>query len=289
MLLGVNDHPLFPWTSADPNLWFASWLDVACRRHLDILRVDLNYLNMPPDQQITQLLRLLTSRSVKPLFVLVGPSNPTSMPDPFVYAGVAAHLASLMSSGFFEIWNEPNLAPNFWVTPPNAGAYAHLVAAALPAIKQANPNLTVLAGSIVFNDNAYISAFLNALPQGGFDGLSLHPYGANFYSPPDCTSAPIYSFTGAIASAKAALAAHGLSGVQLHVSEYGLDVSDAAHDETSASYYRAARDAAEKAGIASFSAFHLGSRQQSGSGTQMALLRTDLSETLAWQAFMAGR
>lgn len=91
-----------------------------------------------------------------------------------------------------EIWNEPNLQAHAEAVPDPA-AYAEVLAEAYDAIKQANPDMRVLAfavapvengptepfqinGQWVYGDGDFVE---DALQQGAldkFDGVALHPY-----------------------------------------------------------------------------------------------------------------
>lgn len=82
-----------------------------------------------------------------------------------------------------EIWNEPNIQ-NFWQN-PHGSRYAAIVKAAYPAIKAADPSITVLAGSMApagdvpgeyVGPVTFLSQMYDAGAGGHFDALSHHPY-----------------------------------------------------------------------------------------------------------------
>lgn len=76
-----------------------------------------------------------------------------------------------------EVWNEPNLPEDrFWIAPDEAAAYASLVKAAYPAIKAANPQVEVLAGSLAGADRPFLEALYANGMKGSYDGISVHPY-----------------------------------------------------------------------------------------------------------------
>jgi polysaccharide biosynthesis protein PslG len=87
-----------------------------------------------------------------------------------------------------EIWNEPN-HKMFWHS-PSGTEYAKSVIAAYKAIKQVDPNVTVLAGALASigtnTPGEYVSnlTFLSQMYAGGagghFDALSNHPYSWGF-------------------------------------------------------------------------------------------------------------
>ncbi len=66
--------------------------------------------------------------------------------------------------------------PEFWTAAQPAAAYAQLTQAAYPAIKQAAPQLTVLAGSMSFADRDFLEAFYAAGGLGSYDAIAVHPY-----------------------------------------------------------------------------------------------------------------
>jgi Cellulase (glycosyl hydrolase family 5) len=76
-----------------------------------------------------------------------------------------------------EIWNEPDHINEAYLAGPNkARNYAALVRAAYPAIKQANPGVTVLAGSLVGSSGVFLRALYAAGIKGYYDGLAIHYY-----------------------------------------------------------------------------------------------------------------
>jgi polysaccharide biosynthesis protein PslG len=81
-----------------------------------------------------------------------------------------------------EIWNEPNLI-QFWQSTPDVKRYAQLVDLGYDAVKEAQPGMTVLAGSLnntqfdgggSVNFPKYMTDFLALKPH--FDALALHDY-----------------------------------------------------------------------------------------------------------------
>jgi polysaccharide biosynthesis protein PslG len=94
---------------------------------------------------------------------------------PSTFGSFAAFLAARYSSKLaaIEIWNEPDQANEDYLAGPNkARHYAEILRAAYPAIKRADPQLTVLGGSLVGSNGV----FLKALYAAGIKGLSVHFY-----------------------------------------------------------------------------------------------------------------
>lgn len=101
------------------------------------------------------------------------PSNPAA------YAAFAAFLARRYGAELaaIEVWNEPDQSNQHYFAGPNkAQRYAEILRAAYPAIKQANPNVTVLAGSLVGSNGLFLDALYAAGIQGYYDGLAVHYY-----------------------------------------------------------------------------------------------------------------
>ncbi|CAN7560480.1 Ig-like domain-containing protein [Mycolicibacterium frederiksbergense] len=90
----------------------------------------------------------------------------------------------------YEVWNEPNYE-GFWEPTPDAAAYTALLKIAYTAIKAADPNATVIGGSVAavaevpggsaINPVTYLSQMYAAGAAGYFDALAFHPY---LYSKP---------------------------------------------------------------------------------------------------------
>lgn len=100
-------------------------------------------------------------------------------PDTFDdYADAFRFVANRYSAkgvGVFEVWNEPNHS-YFWPSGPSASAYARMLKAAYPAIKQAAPSATVLAGAVSQNDWRFVDGIYAAGGAGFFDAVSTHSY-----------------------------------------------------------------------------------------------------------------
>ncbi|MFG1932129.1 cellulase family glycosylhydrolase [Mycobacterium sp. NPDC048908] len=116
-----------------------------------------------------------------------GQPAPASPPaDPAEYAefvgAVAERYAGKVSA--YEVWNEPN-ATTFWYPSPDPAEYTQLLQAAFPAIKEADPDATVIGGvvgwvtdypGLAISPAKYVEGMYDAGAQGYFDALSYHPY-----------------------------------------------------------------------------------------------------------------
>ena len=86
----------------------------------------------------------------------------------------------------YEIWNEPN-SDTFWSPAPDAAQYTALLKVAYTAIKAADPNALVIAGSVAaaaqspddpstINPVTFVSEMYADGAAGYFDALAYHPY-----------------------------------------------------------------------------------------------------------------
>jgi hypothetical protein len=101
------------------------------------------------------------------------PTNPAN------YAAFVAYLAQRYGTRLaaIEVWNEPDQANQLYFAGPNKPQrYAAILRAAYPAIKQANPNVPVLAGSLVGANGVFLRALYAAGIKGYYDGLAVHFY-----------------------------------------------------------------------------------------------------------------
>jgi hypothetical protein len=101
---------------------------------------------------------------------------PTNAAD---YAAFVAFLAQRYGSHLaaIEIWNEPDQANElYFAGPEKARRYAAILKAAYAAIKQANPSVPVLAGSLVGSNGIFLRALYAAGIKGYYNGLAVHYY-----------------------------------------------------------------------------------------------------------------
>jgi len=108
-----------------------------------------------------------------------GPASAWPPRNPAGYAAFVAYLAQRYGTHLaaIEIWNEPDQANQLYFAGPNKPQrYAAILQAAYPAIKQANPNVPVLAGSLVGANGVFLRALYAAGIKGYYDGLAVHFY-----------------------------------------------------------------------------------------------------------------
>ena len=95
------------------------------------------------------------------------------------YASAVAYLARRYGPELaaIEIWNEPDQRnEDYFAGPGKARRYAAILRAAYPAIKQADPSVLVLAGSLVGYNGVFLRALYAAGIKGYYDGIAVHFY-----------------------------------------------------------------------------------------------------------------
>jgi hypothetical protein len=99
--------------------------------------------------------------------------------DPHAYGAFVAFVAARYTTKLaaIEVWNEPDQSNEDYFAGPNkAQRYATLLRAAYTAIKQADPEMPVLGGSLVGSNGEFLKALYAAGIKGYYDGLSVHFY-----------------------------------------------------------------------------------------------------------------
>jgi hypothetical protein len=107
------------------------------------------------------------------------PANAWPPKDPQAYAAFVAFLAARYGTRLaaIEIWNEPDQSNQLYFAGPHkAERYAAILRAAYPAIKAANPQVPVLAGSLVGSNGTFLRSLYAAGIKGYYDGLAVHFY-----------------------------------------------------------------------------------------------------------------
>jgi hypothetical protein len=108
-------------------------------------------------------------------------SNANAWPpsNPATYAAFVAFLAQRYGPHLaaIEVWNEPDQAnEDYFAGPEKPQRYAAILRAAYIAIKQVNPSVPVLAGSLVGANGVFLKALYAAGIKGYYDGLAVHYY-----------------------------------------------------------------------------------------------------------------
>jgi hypothetical protein len=108
-----------------------------------------------------------------------GQANGWPPRNPADYAAFVGYLAQRygVRLAAIEVWNEPDQAnQDYFAGPEKPRRYAAVLRAAYVAIKQANPAVPVLAGSLVGSSGVFLRALYAAGIKGYYDGLAVHFY-----------------------------------------------------------------------------------------------------------------
>jgi hypothetical protein len=240
--LGVSAHLMWggmPNSRAQQTGWMQAG-------HMKWARFDVGWRWLEPSKgqfsqslltELDATLNDLQARGIRPVIVVVetpgwanGGRSPWYPPtNPADYANAIGFLAKRYANRpnmAWEIWNEPNLIETdssgrkyskYWMPLASPSAYTAMLKASYSAIKSADPDATVLGGSLVFYDHSFLDGMYAAGAKGYFDALAIHPYG--FSLPPSDTTE--YGFKGITERMKAKLDQHGDSGKKLWITEVG--------------------------------------------------------------------
>jgi hypothetical protein len=202
---------------------------------------------------------------------------PTNVADYARFAGVVARRFAALPGMVYEIWNEPN-DPHFWTTGPNVAKYTAMLKASYRAIKNADPEAGVLAGSILSNDIRFLHGIYANGGGGSFTGLAIHPYTAG--RAPGDTSSAWFSFKTSVPQFRKEMARHGQYKA-IWITEMGWSTNQVS-DATRATYFKQAVAIARTwASVRAMGAYTIHQSQFQAYG----LLRTDGSTTASWRAY----
>jgi polysaccharide biosynthesis protein PslG len=163
----------------------------------------------------------------------------TYRPDPEQYAAFAERAAShyaALGVHAYEIWNEPNMKA-FWSPRPDAGDYAHLLQAAYPAIKSADPDATVVTGGTApspsdgtdYSPVDFLKGIYASGGAGSFDAVGHHPYCWPAY-PGDAESwSAWYQMYGTHPSLRSVMVANGDGDKKIWATEFGAPTGGPSH------------------------------------------------------------
>ncbi|HEX3511514.1 MAG TPA: glycosyl hydrolase [Solirubrobacteraceae bacterium] len=107
------------------------------------------------------------------------PANAWPPRDPADLGTFMAFLATRYGSALaaLEVWNEPDQANQLYLAGhEKVQHYAAMLRAAYTAVKAADPSMTVLGGSLVGANGAFLRALYAAGIKGYYDGLAVHFY-----------------------------------------------------------------------------------------------------------------
>jgi hypothetical protein len=170
--MGVHDvRILMPWAGVEPREDTHYWnivdtvVNAAEARDMGVLAV----LNSTPSWAVTP---------GSPKYS----GHPASLDDYAEFVSTVAERYEGRISAY-EVWNEQN-SYKFW-SPPDPVAYTELLQAAYPAIKNVDPDATVVAGglsanitygNLTVNPVDFLDQMYAAGAQGYFDAVAYHPY-----------------------------------------------------------------------------------------------------------------
>jgi polysaccharide biosynthesis protein PslG len=187
-------------------------LDKAVSAGFKIIRVDLQWAEVEKQKgsynwnRYDSLVKRLTARGLRPMFILDF-NNPLYSGNPnimdaidtpqeiqgyknFAVAAVERYqpktpILDPSTRPIWEMYNEPN-RPQFW-NPPNPQAYVNLLKVAVPAMRQANPQVFIVGPALGHDPNvnpnstdkldyAYLEKTLQAGLLRYVNAISIHPY-----------------------------------------------------------------------------------------------------------------
>ncbi|MDI4665568.1 glycoside hydrolase family 5 protein [Xanthobacter autotrophicus] len=192
--------------------------------------------NGPQPRRLFDFMRLTKAR---PLLIL-GHSNPAApggekpLTDPagraaFVDFAVRAAAATRTFGPIYEIWNEWNLTPGLrppWLIGPGtpgdpraAVHYAALARATIPALRAADPGISILSGVTGGDpDWGWTKAVVRDGALKGANGLSVHLYN---HCEPDVTTRNATELADRVSALQSALKAQAGADVPIYITEFG--------------------------------------------------------------------
>jgi hypothetical protein len=121
----------------------------------------------------------------KQVFEVASPQHPESVAAFARWAAAAAkHFKG--KRVVWEIWNEPNIS--FWKPKPNADQYATLALATAKAVREADPDATIIGPASSEFPWPFLETFLKSGVLEYIDAVSVHPYRSR-RKPPETAAA----------------------------------------------------------------------------------------------------
>ena len=209
-VVGVNYHPM--WSSMTTAAR-ADVLDALQAAGTTWVRIDVAWGTIQPNNatsydsygvaQVDTRIKEIRARGMKVLLMFYwapawssGTTEKNGRPSkPGDYARAAAWVADRydgttspdLKIDAIELWNEPDL-DSFWAPAPantRISDFAALIKAAGPAVKNANPDLTVVVGAPASVDTDWYTEFYTTPGiVGTYDALGVHPYQSPGDAPP---------------------------------------------------------------------------------------------------------
>lgn len=205
------------------------------------------------------------------------------------YVGeVAEHYAGRVDH--WEIWNEPN-HDAFWKS--DVQQYATHFAVAVDAIKEVNPEATVVLGGLSGADSEFLDDLYNELnDKSDIDVVAVHPYrvvGTNFNYSPEQTVDGLNSLPTDLYNIKAVMNRHGQTDTAIWITEAGWTtyedgVTPLLQAQYLMRYYTIALSIPNVRKVFWYTLYD-DSAEESYAESQFGLLNDDYSEKLSADAF----
>lgn len=225
---------------------------------------------------------------------------PRNVQDFVDFAGAAAaHYKGKID--VWEIWNEPDVEITFKCDGcDRVKVYAEMLAGSYAAIKQANPEATVLIGGLSIHDrNNAGMAFLDAVvaASGGklnFDVLSIHPYMPDRHPESTDPKTVVQNFPYRLDMSYRWLQEHGAPNKEIWVTENGYSTCNpcgnlgVSEEEQARRLVRLYALAMSAPNVTHFAYFQIKDKFNHAPGDlwgNMAIMRNDMSEKPAYVAY----
>lgn len=163
------------------------------------------------------------------------PDTPLTYLDAGAYGYFAAFAAAFAARyqgkvGYLIVGNEPNLSYEWGYRVTTPQDYVDLLRVVYPAVKAANPDVTVLAGALAptlepagspwgLNDLVYLDEMYAAGAADYFDGLAVHVYGLTF--PPEAEPDPGVLNFRRVELMRQVMVAHNDAATPMYITETG--------------------------------------------------------------------
>ena len=163
------------------------------------------------------------------------PDTPLTYLDAGAYGDFAAFVAAFAARyqgkvGYLIVGNEPNLSYEWGYRVTTPQDYVDLLRVVYPAVKAANPDVTVLAGALAptlepagspwgLNDLVYLDEMYAAGAADYFDGLAVHVYGLTF--PPEAEPDPGVLNFRRVELMRQVMVAHDDAATPMYITETG--------------------------------------------------------------------
>ncbi len=112
----------------------------------------------------------------------------------------------------WEVWNEPNIG--FWQPKPNPADYTELLKVVYQAVKEADPQATIVGVCTAGTDFSFIEEVLKRDGGKFMDAISVHPY--RYPRSPEATD-----FVGEMQRLKVLLDKYGVGHLKVWLTEFG--------------------------------------------------------------------